>query len=479
MNSLKQANRTSLPLLTCLLALAFGTNVFAQRIEASPAGKPEAGLKKPGAATFGGKLSERLTITNPLDENPAIDTIIAVVNSTVITRSELNARINSVERQLQKQQIQIPPRKVFERQVLERLILERAQLELAKENSMRIDGGTVDKTIARLAEQNGMSLQGFRNRLEQDGINFARFRLEIEDELLLARLREREVEARIQISESEIDNFIADQKGNAGEEEMLNLGQILLRLPENSSEADRERLRAKAEALLAELKAGADFKKMAASQSAAPEALEGGAMGLKSTDKIPSLFLQSVATLKTDDLTMVRSANGFHILKVLERKRNNGKSDSQMVVQTRARHILMRPSETMSKTIAKQRLVDIRQNILDKKESFDEMARKFSVDTSAQKGGELGWLYQGDTVPEFEEAMGLLAPGEISPIVETQFGFHVIEVMDRKRDEVSPERQRSAVRQTLRERKSEEAFQDWLRQLRDRTYVEIRLDNRS
>lgn len=440
----------------------------------------------PGAATpsgagnpankFGARMSERIAKLPDSTGDDAIDTIVAVVNSTPITRGELNRRLGTVERQLTRQNIALPPRRVFERQVLERLILEKAQLELARENNIRIEPAVIDRTVGRIAAQNSMNMVEFRRTVESQGLTFAQFREDIEEELLLQRVRESQVEARIQISESEIDNFIADEKSALAESEQLNIAQILLRLPETASEGERERLRARAEQMLSELRSGADYLKYSAEHSSAPDALTGGALGLKPSEKLPVLFVNAVQKLKPGELTLVRSANGFHILRLIERKVDGGPVSNPVVEQTRARHILMRPSPTMSAAIARQRLADLRQNLIDGTEKFDEAARKFSVDGSASKGGELGWLYPGDTVPEFESAMRELKPGQISDVVESQFGLHIIEVLERKNEQISSERQRALVRQTLRERKSEDAFQDWLRQLRDRTYVEVRLD---
>ncbi len=456
-----------------LLLTLHGVSVAQIKAPAPPSAAPSAA---PSASKFGARMTDRIARLPDSTGDDAIDTIVAVVNSSPITRGELNRRLGTVERQLARQNISLPPRKVFERQVLERLILEKAQLELARENNIRIEPAVIDRTIGRIADQNGMDMTQFRRTVEGQGLTFAQFRDDIEEELLLQRVRESQVEARIQISESEIDNFIADEKSALADSEQLNIAQILLRLPETASEADRERLRARAEQMLAELRNGADFLKYSAEFSSAPDALTGGSLGLKTTEKLPALFVNAVQKLKTGELTLVRSANGFHILKLLERKADRAPNSSPIVEQIRARHILMRPSPTMTAAVARQRLTDLRQNLIDGTEKFDEAARKFSVDGSASKGGELGWLYPGDTVPEFENAMRELKPGQISDIVESQFGLHLIEVLERKNEQISNERQRALVRQTLRERKSEDAFQDWLRQLRDRTYVEVRLD---
>ena len=433
----------------------------------------------PSHAQLNGRMSDRLE--NPPSQNSiqTIDSIVAVVNTDVITRRELDQKLKVVINQLSKQNVPLPSRSQLEKQVLERMITDKAQIQLAKESAIRIDDSSVEKTIQRIAEQNRMSLSEFRKRLDQDGISFNNFRDEVREEMLLTRVREREVDARLQISESEIDNFIEETRSQVGIKDaqtLINLAQILIRTPENASPAALEEARKKAEQLLEELKGGADFAKLSAVNSSAPEALKGGELGAKPINRLPDIFVAATQNLSVGQMTIVKSANGFHIIKLLERSKNEA-SNLPPVVQTRARHILIRPSDILPPAEAKRRLELLRERIVNKTADFAEMAKQFSADGSAAKGGDLGWLYQGDTVPEFEQAMNTLALNQISDVVESQFGFHIIQVINRKNESPSVERQRQAAKNALRERKSDEAFQDWIRQLRDRTYVEVRLDN--
>jgi peptidyl-prolyl cis-trans isomerase SurA len=387
--------------------------------------------------------------------------------------------VQIAEQQLRRQRIAPPARDVLTRQVLERMIVDRAQLQLARETGVRVDDATVNATIARIAEQNGLTLPAFRERLERDGVGFARFREDVRDDITLARLRDREVDSRIQVAEGEIDNFLAAQAGVAAGATEYNIAQILLRVPEAVSAQRIEEIRSRAEDLLAQLKAGADFGRLAASFSAAPEALSGGELGWRTAERLPTLFLEAVKDLKPGELApIVRSPGGFHVLKLVG-KRNAVESRlaTGPVQQTRVRHILLRVSDLTPEPEVRRRLQDLRERIVRGGEDFGRLARLHSVDPSATRGGELGWLYPGDTVPEFERAMNQLKPGEVSEPVQTPFGWHLIQVLERRTEESPLERNRLAARQALRERKADEAYQEWLRQLRDRTYVEYRLED--
>jgi peptidyl-prolyl cis-trans isomerase SurA len=410
-----------------------------------------------------------------------VDTIIAVVNNEVITSQELEARMRMVERRMKNQGLAIPPRAEFQRQLLERLIVDRAQMQLAKETGIRVDDTMLDRAVARIAEQNKMTLQDFRNQLEREGTPFDRFREEIREEIVMQRLREREVDNKIQITESEVDNYLAANTGAAqGGQQELNLAQILVRIPENASAEQIAQRRQRAEEALRRLKSGSDFAKVAATYSDASEGLQGGDLGWRTRDRLPQLFIDAVANLNSGDVSpIVKSANGFHILK-LAGKRNasvlKGGTAAPSVQQTHARHILIKVNQIMSSPDARRRLVELKERLDNKAAKFEDLAKLYSNDLSASKGGDLGWIYPGDTVPEFERAMNALQPGQVSEPVESPFGFHLIQVLERKTDDVSQERQRLAARQIIRERKLEEATEDWLRQVRDRAYVEYRFE---
>jgi peptidyl-prolyl cis-trans isomerase SurA len=407
-----------------------------------------------------------------------LDRIVAVVNDEAVTLNELQLRVRITEQQLTRQNIRMPPADVLRRQVLERMIVDRAQLQLARESGVRVDDATVNAYIARVAEQNSTTLPAFRERLERDGVAFSRFREDIRDEIVMSRLRDREVDSRIQISEGEIDNFLAEQVGVEAGAIEFNIAHILLRVPDNATTDRIEQTRKRADELLEQLRGGADFARTAASFSNAPEALQGGELGWRTAERLPSLFLDAVKTLQPGELgPVVRSPGGFHILKLAGRRNAvEGKLATGPVEQTRVRHILLRVSDLSPESEVRRRLTDLRDRVIKGGQDFGQLARLHSVDGSSTRGGELGWLYPGDTVPEFERAMNALKPNEISEPVQSPFGWHLIQVLERRTEASPVERNRFAARQALRDRKSDEAFQEWIRQLRDRTYVEYRLD---
>lgn len=415
------------------------------------------------------------TASRPVAQPIPVDRIVAVVNDEVITLHELRTRLDGALAQLQRQGTQLPPRDVLERQMLERLVIDKVQLQQARDMGVRVDDAQLEQALQRIAAGNKMSLAQFRAALEKDGIAFASFREEIRGEMTIARVREREVESKIFISEGEIDNYLAGASGQGGAVEEFNLAHILLRSPESASPEQIQKLRAKGEQVAERVRKGEEFAQLAAAYSDAPDGLKGGDLGWRSLDRLPPLFAEAAATLKVGEVSpLLRSSNGFHLIKLVAKR---GGGTLAAVQQTHARHILIKVNEVVSESEARHKLEGLRERIKHG-ESFAELAKLFSQDGSATKGGDLGWVYPGDTVPEFERAMNLLAPGEVSEPVQSPFGFHLIEVLERRVQDVSSDRQRAGARQVLRERKRDEAYQDWLRQTRDRAYVELRLDER-
>lgn len=405
-----------------------------------------------------------------------VDRIIAVVNDEAITYHELRSRVSAVERQLKTQGIQLPAREVLEKQLLERLILDRVQTQMAKDTGTRVDDTQVDAALRRIADSNRLTMGEFRAALEKDGVAWSKFREEIRDEMTIARLREREVDNRINISEGEIDNYLANPESTSAANEVLHLAHILLRLPEQANPTQLLRIRGRAEQALAQLRKGEDFAKVAASYSDATDALSGGSIGLRSLDRLPSLYAEAAQKMKPGEISdILRSPAGFHIVKLIERR--GGAKLPQSLRQSLARHILIKVNELVPEAEALRKTLALKER-LDNGADFAELARLNSTDTSASKGGDLGWLYQGDTVPEFESAMDALKIKEISHPVKTQFGYHLIQVLERRVEDVSQERKRLVARQVLRERKADEEYQEWLRQIRDRAYVEYRIEER-
>jgi peptidyl-prolyl cis-trans isomerase SurA len=404
-----------------------------------------------------------------------VDRIVAVVNKEIITEYELAERINRIRNDLQRRGTALPDRREIEHQVLERLIIEKVQLQFARETGLRVDDIELDRTVARVAEGNKLPLAAFRQMLERDGIPFDAFREELRNEVLMSRLRERDVTSKITISEGEVDAFLLEQSERKGAATEYNVAHILVRVPERATPEQLEARRARAEEAVRRLKGSADFAQIAATYSDAPDALLGGNMGWRSQDRLPDLFADALAKLNPGELSgVLRSPAGFHVLKLVELR---GAGAPQLVEQAHVRHILVRTNELVSEDEARRKLSNLRERIVNGVD-FAELARLNSDDGSASRGGDLGWVYPGDTVPEFERAFGELKLNEVSQPVKTPFGWHLIQVLERRTSDMSGERRRLEARKVLRERKGDEAYQEWLRQLRDRAYVELRLEER-
>lgn len=414
-------------------------------------------------------------ISDPQQQVGDIDSIVAVVNEDVITRYELDDRVAEVVRQLRKQDTPLPPTNMLEKQILERMITDMLEQQYASENGVRVDDTQLNLAITRIAQQNKFpSVDAFRAKLEAEGVNYKKFREEIRSEIISTRLREREVESKIVISENEVDNYLANKAriGSAGED--FHLAHILVVVPEQASADKILAARERAEQALSKLKSGADFAQVAAGVSDAKDALQGGDLGWRSGNSIPPLFMNVLQDMKPGQVSEVlRSPSGFHILKLIEKRSGNA---PVMITQTHARHILIKTSEIMPDAEAKKRIMEIKQRI-EAGADFAEQAKRYSQDGSAQQGGDLGWLSPGQTVPEFEDAMNKLKPGQMG-VVQTQFGWHLIQVLERRNADVSEQQKRQQARIAIGTFKSDEMFQDWLRQLRDRAFIEYRLDEK-
>lgn len=445
-------------------------------------GSPKAAVKpaaiKP-AAPAAAPAAPAPAAASARNEPRPVDSILVVVNNEVITRQEVAERLASVEKRMAAQNVQLPPRQQLVRQLVERMIVERAQAQMAKENGIVVDDAMLDRAMQRIAEQNKLSMPEFRSRLEAEGMNYASFREEIRREILSQRLREREVDNKVVVTESEIDNYLAAEANAGGQRQELDIAQILIRVPENASPEQLAARRERAEDVLRQLKTGADFAKTAAAYSDSSDALSGGDLGWRPADRLPQLFLDGVAKLQDGQVSgLLKSGNGFHILKLVGRRAAGGtQAAAPAVQQTHVRHILIKVNQVVTAAEAKRKLTELKERLDHGSATFEELAKLYSNDLSASKGGDLGWIYPGDTVPEFERAMDQLKPGEVSQPIETPFGYHLIQVVERKTDDASKERTRQAARQAIRERKIEEATEDWMRQIRDRAYVEYRNDD--
>ncbi len=410
-----------------------------------------------------------------LDRAVPLDRVVAIVNDEALTQFEINEQKRIVSAQMKAQNVAAPAPDVLEKQLLDRLITERVLLQMAKENGLRVDDVTVERTIQRIAQENKLTPEQFRQAVEKEGIPYAKYREDIRNEILVQRLRDREVENRISVSDAEVDHFLATVNAQTGGDTEYRIAHVLVLVPEQASPEQIEAKRRRAEEALKQIRGGADFAQVAAGFSDAPDALQGGTLGWRAPARLPTVFADSVRGMKNDEVSeLLRSASGFHIVKLLETR---NRVQQTVVEQTRARHILIKVSEITSETDAKAKIDRIRERI-ETGGNFEDQAKLNSDDGTASKGGDLGWVSPGDTVPDFEQAMAKLKPAELSQPVRTPFGWHLIEVLERRSQDVTAERQRETARQALRQRKSDEAFQDWVRQMRDRAYVEIKADER-
>lgn len=403
------------------------------------------------------------------------DYIVAIVNSEPITNNEARARLGRIERELEQQGTRPPPREQLARLVLDRLITERAQLQLAREAGIRVDDATVDAAEQNVAQQNRVTVAELHRRLGTEGISVESFRQDLRNELILARLRDREVTPRVRVTEGEVEQFMREQEAAAAAgPQDLNLGHILVAVPEDAAPALARELQTKAERIQQRAARGEDFSALAREFSDAPgAAATGGVMGMRPADRYPPLFVEAAQSLPVGGISAVlRSGAGFHVLKLVDKRQPS--SAGAVVLQQHARHILLRPNAQLTEAAARQRLEEFKRRIDNGLATFADLARDHSQDASARNGGDLGWAGPGTFVPEFEEALNALRPGQVSPPVQSRFGLHLIQLIERREQALGPRELREIARNQLRERKQEEAYIQWALDVRGRAYVEYR-----
>jgi peptidyl-prolyl cis-trans isomerase SurA len=400
------------------------------------------------------------------------DYIVAVVNSELVTANEVEQRSARAREEARRSGARLPPTDALRKQVVDLLIDERVLVTYARDSGMKVDEAELDRAVSSVAAANRIALPELRKRLAEEGIEFARFRSSLKDQILVERLREREVQARIRITDAEIDKFIEQQRSAAESTVELNLAQILVTVPEGASDATVAERRARIDAALARVQGGADFATVAREVSEDGNRAAGGVIGLRPANRLPDLFVDATKGLKAGEVTAmpIKSGAGFHIIKVLERRAG----EAHRVTQTRARHILLRTSAQASARDAARRLDDLKRQIDGGQRRFEDVAREVSEDGSAPAGGDLGWVSPGSFVPEFEEAMNRLAPGAVSAPVVSRFGVHLIQVVERRQVELSDKEIREQARAALREQKFDSAYQEWAKELRARAYIEMR-----
>ncbi len=401
------------------------------------------------------------------------DYIAAVVNSDIVAASEVIQRQERMKEEARRRN-ENPTNELIHQQALDSLIDERVVTTYARENGPRVDEPELDRVVANVATQNKLTMDELRKRLAAEGIDFKRFRENLRDQMLSERVREREVQGRIRVTDGDIDKYLDERQAALQDRAQLNIAQVLVPVPEGAPASVVEERRARAEAALQRIKNGEDFAKVAQDVSEDANKSKGGEIGLRSSDKLPDVFVDAVRDLKSGELrpTLLRSAAGFHVLKLVERQA--GKGSINTIVQTHARHILLRPSEQLSPDQAARRLAEFKRAIESGRATFEQLARANSEDGSAQDGGDLGWVGPGNFVPEFEEAMNQLPLNGISNPVASRFGLHLIQVLERRDVVLDNKQLRDQARAALRERKYEDAYSDWMKELRARAFIETR-----
>ena len=413
-----------------------------------------------------------LISTNTYTKIELIDRVVAVVDSGVIMESQLNSRVEEILLRLKNDKAELPPLNLLEEQVLDRLIIEEIQLQLADRAGIKISDSELNQTLSRVSSQNNLSLEEFRLKLEAEGTSYKSFRDTIKKELIIQRVQRGKVGAKIDISEQELENFINSEEGRTQLAEQYNVQHILLSVKSGLSEIEIEAIENEAVSLLERLENGESFEKLAASYSAGQKALEGGFLGWRTSAELPSLFAEVVTGLTVGEVAQpVRSGAGFHILKLTEKRGNTVK----FLDQTLARHILVQPSEIRTENQAEILINDIFKR-LKEGEDFKQLARQFSEDPgSKMDGGELGWSNPGDYDPAFEMTLNATEIGQLSEPVKSSFGWHIIEVMDRRNEDVSQEEQKNRAYQIIFKRKFDQELQSTLIELRAEAYVDIKL----
>lgn len=402
------------------------------------------------------------------------DYIVAVVNSEPITNSEVRSAVQRISNDIVQQRQTPPPAEELRRRVLERLINERAQLQVAADAGIRVDEAIVDQSEQAVARQNQIDVAELRARVRKDGITISQFRKQLRDQVLLARLHEQQVEGRIRISDADIDRALAEQQGGSADPsaQEVNLAHLLVSVPDKATSDQTSTLFAQAQKVLARIRAGEDFSALVQELSAADRA-NGGQLGMRRADRYPPAFLTATQNLAVGEVSdIVRTGAGFHILKVVERRA--AAAPSMAVVQSHARHILLRPGPELTQAAAIAKLADFKKRIEAKTATFAALAREHSQDGSSTQGGDLGWVAPGAFVPEFEEAMSRLGEGQISPPLVSRFGVHLIELIERRRVEMKPQEVRETVRNQLRASRYDAAFTTWAQEIRANAFVEFR-----
>lgn len=448
----------SLYVLLCLCGLAMASGSQAQGLR-SPQGLGGSGLRAVPPAP----VARAVSATS--------DFIVAIVDSEPVTNQEVAAQASRLLALAEQQGRARPGRQQLLGEALEQLIYERTQLQWAQQSGLKIADEELDQLERAVAERNQLTLSELRLQIQREGMTLAQYRQNLRQQQILQRLREREVPARIKVSDQEIDQFLAQQKSQL-KTQQLHLAQLLVAVPENASPEQEQKLLAKAQSLLKQLREGADFARLAQDHSDAQDRVNAGHMGLRPIDRYPALFVDATQNLAVGEFAgPIRSGAGFHLIKVIEK---TTAATALTIAQTQARHILLRPGGQLSQTAARAQLAQMKRRVDQGQANFADLAKEFSQDASAAQGGELGWASTGMFVPEFEEVMNRLAIGEVSDPLVSRFGVHLIQVMARRNNALTAREEREYARNALKERKYEETYETWAQEIRGRAYIEYR-----
>ena len=451
------------------LACAPFTNIAVAQLTSPGIGPPSTDSRSPALRPVPAPAPRPSTASVPLDR------VVVVVNNEAVTQFDVNEQKRLVLAQMRDAKVQPPAADALDRQVLDRLVTERAMLQFAKESGIKVDDQTVERTILRIAQENKLSPEEFRKLLEREKIPYAKYREDIRREVTIQRIREREVDSRVSVSDAELDAYLATVAAQAGGETEFQISHILVSVPEQASPDQINARRTRAEDALAQIKSGKDFKEVAAAFSDAPDGIKGGDLGWRTPARLPVVFVEAANGMKNGDVSPVlRSPGGFHVIKLVDSRSRDAPT---MVEQTHAKHILIRVNEITSDSEARIKIERIRDRI-ETGAKFEDQAKLNSDDASSSKGGDLGWVSPGDTVPEFEQAMNKLAIGQVSVPVRSSFGWHIIVVDGRRTQDITQNRRRDVARNSIRQRKSDEEFAEFVRQTRDRAYVEYKTDDK-
>jgi peptidyl-prolyl cis-trans isomerase SurA len=451
------------------LACAPFTNIAVAQLTSPGIGPPSTDSRSPALRPGPAPAPRQSTASVPLDR------VVVVVNNEAVTQFDVDEQKRIVLAQMRDAKVQPPAADALDRQVLDRLVTERAMLQFAKESGIKVDDQTVERTILRIAQENKLSPEEFRKLLEREKIPYAKYREDIRREVTIQRIREREVDSRVSVSDAELDAYLATVAAQAGGETEFQISHILVSVPEQASPDQINARKKRAEDALAQIKSGKDFKEVAAAFSDAPDGIKGGDLGWRTPARLPVVFVEAANGMKNGDVSPVlRSPGGFHVIKLVDSRSRDAPT---MVEQTHAKHILIRVNEITSDSEARVKIERIRDRI-ETGAKFEDQAKLNSDDASSSKGGDLGWVSPGDTVPEFEQAMNKLAIGQVSVPVRSSFGWHIIVVDGRRTQDITQNRRRDVARNAIRQRKSDEEFAEFVRQTRDRAYVEYKTDDK-